>query len=164
LSNFAKLSSRIEKVTTRLIEKPMRRKLSKMSLPQQVLYARKIIKTTGVHEMRRNLICGIGDEFHDDIVSGKTPKEVVERYTSCPEFVQFWGELDMNADHLTELAREATEATKKARERVVPTYTVEEVENAKQTLGIGNGKVGRNDPCPCGSGRKYKKCCLGTRE
>jgi methionyl aminopeptidase len=22
-------------------------------------------------------------------------------------------------------------------------------------------KVGRNDPCPCGSGFKYKKCCLG---
>jgi methionyl aminopeptidase len=22
-------------------------------------------------------------------------------------------------------------------------------------------KVGRNDPCPCGSGRKFKKCCLG---
>lgn len=21
------------------------------------------------------------------------------------------------------------------------------------------GKVGRNDPCPCGSGKKYKKCC-----
>jgi SEC-C motif-containing protein len=23
------------------------------------------------------------------------------------------------------------------------------------------GKVGRNDPCPCGSGKKYKKCCGG---
>ncbi len=23
----------------------------------------------------------------------------------------------------------------------------------------GRGKVGRNDPCPCGSGKKYKKCC-----
>ncbi|MBU2497980.1 MAG: anaerobic sulfatase maturase [Proteobacteria bacterium] len=22
-------------------------------------------------------------------------------------------------------------------------------------------KTGRNDPCPCGSGKKYKKCCLG---
>lgn len=22
-------------------------------------------------------------------------------------------------------------------------------------------KVGRNDPCPCGSGKKYKKCCAG---
>ncbi|MBX6755380.1 MAG: SEC-C domain-containing protein, partial [Thermorudis peleae] len=33
--------------------------------------------------------------------------------------------------------------------------------------GDGNGsrpakkrKVGRNDPCPCGSGKKYKQCCL----
>ena len=25
-------------------------------------------------------------------------------------------------------------------------------------------KVGRNDPCPCGSGKKYKKCCLGKDE
>lgn len=25
----------------------------------------------------------------------------------------------------------------------------------KQTM-----KVGRNDPCPCGSGLKFKKCCL----
>jgi uncharacterized protein len=24
-------------------------------------------------------------------------------------------------------------------------------------------KIGRNDPCPCGSGLKYKKCCLGKR-
>ncbi|HEY3999237.1 MAG TPA: SEC-C metal-binding domain-containing protein [Candidatus Xenobia bacterium] len=23
-----------------------------------------------------------------------------------------------------------------------------------------NARVGRNDPCPCGSGKKYKKCCL----
>ena len=24
-------------------------------------------------------------------------------------------------------------------------------------------KAGRNDPCPCGSGKKFKKCCGGTR-
>ena len=23
-------------------------------------------------------------------------------------------------------------------------------------------KVGRNDPCPCGSGKKYKNCCLNS--
>jgi preprotein translocase subunit SecA len=32
----------------------------------------------------------------------------------------------------------------------------------RQSPGAGapppQGKVGRNDPCPCGSGRKYKKC------
>jgi hypothetical protein len=25
-------------------------------------------------------------------------------------------------------------------------------------------EVGRNEPCPCGSGRKYKKCCLAARD
>jgi hypothetical protein len=25
---------------------------------------------------------------------------------------------------------------------------------------INEEKIGRNDPCPCGSGKKYKKCCL----
>ena len=25
---------------------------------------------------------------------------------------------------------------------------------------VGKSKIGRNDPCPCGSGKKYKRCCL----
>lgn len=25
-------------------------------------------------------------------------------------------------------------------------------------------KSGRNAPCPCGSGRKYKQCCAGKRD
>jgi uncharacterized protein len=28
--------------------------------------------------------------------------------------------------------------------------------------GRTTSKVGRNDPCPCGSGKKYKKCCGGA--
>ncbi|MCL6628081.1 MAG: SEC-C domain-containing protein [Armatimonadetes bacterium] len=28
------------------------------------------------------------------------------------------------------------------------------------TALMGKKKVGRNDPCPCGSGKKFKKCCL----
>ncbi|HXU17067.1 MAG TPA: preprotein translocase subunit SecA [Terriglobales bacterium] len=28
-----------------------------------------------------------------------------------------------------------------------------------QQVVRGGAKVGRNDPCPCGSGKKYKKCC-----
>ena len=27
-------------------------------------------------------------------------------------------------------------------------------------LAAERWKVGRNDPCPCGSGKKYKKCCM----
>ena len=27
-----------------------------------------------------------------------------------------------------------------------------------------HGKIGRNDPCPCGSGKKYKFCCINVFE
>src|SRR6266496_5911257 len=30
-----------------------------------------------------------------------------------------------------------------------------------ESLSSLEQKIGRNDPCPCGSGKKYKKCCLG---
>ena len=26
-----------------------------------------------------------------------------------------------------------------------------------------SAKIGRNDPCPCGSGKKYKRCCLAQQ-
>jgi hypothetical protein len=30
--------------------------------------------------------------------------------------------------------------------------------------GAEEPRVGRNEPCPCGSGRKYKKCCIGKED
>ncbi len=35
----------------------------------------------------------------------------------------------------------------------------EEGESVVKTIVRHQPKVGRNDPCPCGSGKKYKKCC-----
>lgn len=32
-------------------------------------------------------------------------------------------------------------------------------EEVQETYIREEAKVGRNDPCPCGSGKKYKKCC-----
>lgn len=33
------------------------------------------------------------------------------------------------------------------------------VKQKKSGTFIREEKIGRNDPCPCGSGKKYKKCC-----
>jgi hypothetical protein len=33
----------------------------------------------------------------------------------------------------------------------------------RHDVGSGRVKIGRNDPCPCGSGKKYKKCCMKGR-
>ena len=32
-------------------------------------------------------------------------------------------------------------------------------EQKRSTTIVKEKKVGRNEPCPCGSGRKYKQCC-----
>ena len=37
-------------------------------------------------------------------------------------------------------------------------YTEDEVEKANSRV-VNEVKIGRNDPCICGSGKKYKKCC-----
>ncbi|MDP2842044.1 MAG: SEC-C metal-binding domain-containing protein, partial [Acetobacterium sp.] len=34
-----------------------------------------------------------------------------------------------------------------------------EKEYKRSKTVVNEVKVGRNDPCPCGSGKKYKKCC-----
>lgn len=34
-----------------------------------------------------------------------------------------------------------------------------ELSKPRQSKVLVGGKVGRNEPCPCGSGKKYKKCC-----
>ncbi|MBV6682350.1 SEC-C domain-containing protein [Bacillus sp. JRC01] len=31
--------------------------------------------------------------------------------------------------------------------------------NTRKSNTRASAKVGRNNPCPCGSGKKYKKCC-----
>ncbi|MEB1808834.1 MAG: SEC-C domain-containing protein [Bacillaceae bacterium] len=42
-----------------------------------------------------------------------------------------------------------------------PTYTVESLQQKTTDIHIKNlKKIGRNSPCPCGSGKKYKKCCM----
>ena len=35
-------------------------------------------------------------------------------------------------------------------------------EKKKEPIRNRTEKVGRNDPCPCGSGKKYKNCCMRT--
>ena len=36
--------------------------------------------------------------------------------------------------------------------------------NPKAYPIVGFKSIGRNDPCPCGSGQKYKNCCLNSKK
>jgi len=39
------------------------------------------------------------------------------------------------------------------------TQTTQKDHKPSSRIKVSNRKVGRNDPCPCGSGKKYKYCC-----
>ena len=45
-----------------------------------------------------------------------------------------------------------------AKEKAPAPSPMAEAAKRKEAVAVGQ-KVGRNDPCPCGSGKKYKKCC-----
>jgi uncharacterized protein YecA (UPF0149 family) len=48
---------------------------------------------------------------------------------------------------------------------LTPVFAEEEVASSQEPVASmedvapSAAKVGRNDPCPCGSGKKFKKCC-----
>jgi preprotein translocase subunit SecA len=63
-----------------------------------------------------------------------------------------------------EIAREAAapavELQQPRPQRMVLSHGADTVDTARAAAPKRHGdKIGRNDPCPCGSGRKYKRCC-----
>ena len=49
--------------------------------------------------------------------------------------------------------------TKAERENKIKIHSQSQGDVAKKPVKRSVKKVGRNEPCPCGSGKKYKKCC-----
>ncbi|WP_044022616.1 SEC-C metal-binding domain-containing protein [Bacillus sp. SG-1] len=78
-------------------------------------------------------------------------KQMEEGYDSLMADLEesFYANLVLNGiahPALYEMRKNLTEREKRIRDAFSPT--------------VKEDKVGRNDPCPCGSGKKYKKCCL----
>ena len=60
---------------------------------------------------------------------------------------------------LTLMPRHKADVQRKAVAKVTSTSSSSDESNAKQVTIRKEKKVGPNDPCPCGSGKKYKQCC-----
>jgi len=65
----------------------------------------------------------------------------------------YWNMLDAKADWLYNLPQWEDILPEERRRELTKEYN-------KSRIAVSS-KVGRNDPCPCGSGKKYKKCCGG---
>ena len=63
-----------------------------------------------------------------------------------------------------EIARESTTSiadlpVQQRSQQVMLSHGAETIEAERRAGKRHNDKIGRNDPCPWGSGRKYKRCC-----
>lgn len=64
----------------------------------------------------------------------------------------YWNMLDAQAEWLYTIPAWDNILTKERRDEITKEYK-------QSKIVVKPKKVGRNEPCPCGSGLKYKKCC-----
>ncbi len=129
------------------------------------------------HLMRILLLQTIDSQWKDHLLSvdhlkegiglrgygQKNPKEEYKReaYALFMEMMARVREEVLQKIFRIQLAREEDVEqmeAKQRRQKISMNRTDEETPVNKPTVR-DEDKVGRNDPCPCGSGKKYKKCC-----
>ena len=92
---------------------------------------------------------------------GHTPDELARMHPVRPEDLT----IVPGSSHMAKMMRESREEFESMGIHVDPDATGTEIPTFSFDSGIGGGmktsvkKIYPNDPCPCGSGKKYKKCC-----
>lgn len=111
--------------------------------------------------------------------------ELLKDYLNNPKKYQGWFNLTMFICNFNEDENEALPFLKELKKRNLTEEESRELESAVEIIENPEKhkkkinqqakeleplfrkiikKVGRNEPCPCGSGKKYKKCCLREKE
>ena len=83
-----------------------------------------------------------------------------------PNFSSLWGRSDL-VELLDAQERLGAVLAPELRERIDGWFAEWDARHRRTKeadASVQRKKVGRNEPCPCGSGKKYKKCCLASDE
>lgn len=74
--------------------------------------------------------------------------------------------MDIASEEMTAEQESAIQTLAEAKaasvENIVGAEQMPTVRFTKPRPVVKDHKIGRNDPCPCGSGLKYKKCCFNS--
>lgn len=108
-------------------------------------------------EFGTELITFVGflDGINDSLVTPNPIEEMDEKTTVNLKFDKeklYYNMVAAKADWLYELEEWDQLLTPERRKELY------RQQKASGTI-VKDKKIGRNDPCPCGSGKKYKKCC-----
>lgn len=132
-------------------------------------------RNVGIHEFvhlfdkENGNINGIPPGFEDksyslpwlDFISNKTNEIVANRSdidayatTNRQEFFAVASEYFFERPHLLKKKHPQLYT------QLVEVFNQEMTDRLGPATGINRSSIGRNQPCPCGSGKKYKRCCL----
>lgn len=108
------------------------------------------------YEVRPVIFMGFLDGVNDSIKKGNDFESFGEDSQVEVEIVPetlYYNMLAADAQHLYGLPEWDDVLDDAVRQEITKKY------KASKTVRRESPKIGRNDPCPCGSGKKYKHCC-----
>lgn len=103
----------------------------------------------------KEFVMGFLDGINDSLKSEYDLEAITEtsEVTLDVDFEKlYFNMLDARADYLYGLSQWEAIFSAEKRAEIETSYK-------KSKTVVNENKVGRNDACPCGSGKKYKKCC-----
>ena len=115
---------------------------------------------------------GMGYDYLAEVWSAYTPDELDEdlgaslmtlTFFSSPQLAEAYRKETKRKGNLEQLAETVVEIFYQAMHEYA--HLGRSIYQARLEAGdldyesLGHTKIGRNDPCPCGSGKKFKKCC-----
>ena len=133
-------------------------------------YEKKISVAPNFHEFERAITLRIIDSLWVDHISemehlkegimlrGYGQVNPLQAYT-MEGFDLFENLLDKIDENIASFLLKANIEQNTERKQTIKGVANDGKEKVKQTPKKAEKKIGRNDPCPCGSGKKYKNCC-----
>ena len=117
-----------------------------------------------------------GHQWLEDLWEETLPEEFLEELDATLTALSFFSSREMAEGFHAEAARgeQSLEAMADAIHRVLPAAVAQYAHMGRSIAKVLAGhdaealepthhaKIARNEPCPCGSGKKYKKCCGAT--
>lgn len=115
----------------------------------------KICELANEYNTTNEFIMGFVDGINDSLKEGYDLENIDENTELVFDIdleKLYFNMLDAKADYLYTLPQWEGIFSEEKRKEIQKKYRESKIVRNDQ-------KIGRNDPCPCGSGKKYKKCC-----
>ena len=149
--------------------------VGEVALPEDIVFKLPALENVGQQTSLGQWSRGffLGHEWLMDLWTHYTPDALDQELGSCVMILSFFSGRELAEAYYQEVAQRSGSSLDAFAETLLARF--EDAMNSYALLArsiqtalseqpqepyVSEPKPGRNDPCPCGSGKKYKKCCM----